>query len=342
MARYLVTGGCGFIGSHLADALIAAGHMVRILDDLSTGRRANAPESAEIIVGDVADPDTVAEAMAGIDGCFHLAAVASVARCNIDWAGAHRVNLTGTINVLAAARAADGRARKPVVYASSAAVYGDNPDLPLTEAARPLPRSAYGADKLGCELHARAAAIVHDLPTVGFRFFNVYGPRQDPESPYSGVISIFAGRAQRGDPLLIFGDGEQTRDFIYVADVVQHLLHGMQGLHDTDSAAAQAEVMNVCTGVPTSVRQLAEAIGALSGRGGAIEYRPPRDGDIKASVGSPEAARRRLNVSATVPLEEGLRRTLAVLRHPVDHEVRPAGRVGSSSEALATRPAGSN
>ncbi|WP_119461743.1 NAD-dependent epimerase/dehydratase family protein [Rhodospirillaceae bacterium SYSU D60014] len=315
MARYLVTGGCGFIGSHLADALVAGGHDVRILDDLSTGRRSNAPEAAELRIGDVADPAAVAEAMAGVDGCFHLAAVASVARCNTDWAGAHRVNLTGAINILSAARATDGQARVPVVYASSAAVYGDNPELPLGEDARTLPLSAYGADKLGCELHARAAAIVHDLPTIGFRFFNVYGPRQDPKSPYSGVISIFAGRVGRGDPLQIFGDGEQTRDFVYVDDVVRCVLAGMRRLQDARDETPRAEVMNVCTGAATAVRQLAEVMIDLAGQRVPIEHQPPREGDIKVSVGDPRTAGQRLNFKATVPLREGLSRTLASLAH---------------------------
>ena len=151
MALYLVTGGCGFIGSHLADALVAAGHGVRILDDLSTGKRENAPHAAEIVVGDVADAAAVRRAMAGVAGCFHLAAIASVARSNEDWAGTHRVNLTGAINVFDAARAQAG-GPVPVVYVSSAAVYGDNPNVPLAEDAATRPLTAYGADKLGCEL----------------------------------------------------------------------------------------------------------------------------------------------------------------------------------------------
>jgi UDP-glucose 4-epimerase len=173
MARYLVTGGCGFIGSHLADALVEAGHSVRILDDLSTGKRENAPEAAEIVIGDVADANAVARAMRGVDGAFHLAAIASVARSNEDWAGTHRVNVTGTVNVMDAARIAKSGKPVPVVYISSAAVYGDNQDVPLTEAATTRPLTAYGADKLASELHGRVAWEVHRVPTVGFRFFNI-------------------------------------------------------------------------------------------------------------------------------------------------------------------------
>jgi UDP-glucose 4-epimerase len=187
--KYLVTGGCGFIGSHLVDALCRAGHSVRILDDLSTGSLAYTPCSVEVIRGDVADLYSVKIAMRDVDGCFHLAAVASVERCNLDWPGTHRTNLAGTVAVFDAAR----KRSTPVVYASSAAVYGNNPDV-LTEDAVPRPISAYGADKLGCELHGSVAHRVHRVPNCGLRFFNVYGPRQDPNSPYSGVITIFSNR----------------------------------------------------------------------------------------------------------------------------------------------------
>jgi len=155
LARYLVTGGCGFIGSHLVDALVAAGHDVRILDDLSTGKRENVPDMNDVVIGDVSNPDVIAKAMSGMDGCFHLAAIASVQRSNEEWALTHRVNLTGAVNVFDAARNANPAGPVPVVYASSAAVYGDNPAVPLVEDAEKRPLTAYGADKLGCEQHAR-------------------------------------------------------------------------------------------------------------------------------------------------------------------------------------------
>ncbi len=300
MARYLITGGAGFIGSHLADALIADGETVRVLDDLSTGRRDNLPPAAELVVGDVADPATVRAAMDGVDGCFHLAAIASVARAAEDWLGTNRVNLVGTIAVLDAARAA----RTPVVYASSAAVYGDCPVQPITEAAPTRPLSAYGADKLACELHAQVATGVHSVPTVGLRFFNVFGPRQDPGSPYSGVISIFAGRLQRGDPIDVLGDGAQTRDFVYVADVVAALRAAMARL------PPGSPVFNVCTGRPTSVRDLAATLAALCGRAPEVRLRPPREGDIRHSVGAPEAAQRALGLAPPVALRDGLARVL--------------------------------
>jgi UDP-glucose 4-epimerase len=300
MATYLVTGGAGFIGSHLCDALVARGDRVRVLDDLSTGRRANLPPGVELIVGDVADAAVVRDAVAGVDGCFHLAAIASVSRGVDDWLGTHRTNLTGIITIFEALL----RRQVKVVYASSAAVYGDCPTQPVTETAPARPLSAYGADKLGCELHARVAAHVHGIPTVGLRFFNVYGPRQDPNSPYSGVISIFCERARSGAALDIHDDGQQTRDFVYVADVVTALLAAMR--RPTDEAA----VFNVCTGVATQVRELARTIARLAGREPEMRYLPPRPGDIRASVGSPTAARAALGLGSPLVLDDGLARVL--------------------------------
>jgi UDP-glucose 4-epimerase len=305
MATWLVTGGCGFIGSHLVDALLARGDRVRVLDDLSTGRRDNLPPGVEVLVGDVADRGLVERAFEGVDGCFHLAAVASVQRGNEDWLGTHRSNLTGTIAVLDAARARDGRGPLPVVYASSAAVFGDNAEIPLTEASSTRPLSAYGADKLGSEQHAAVAWHVHGVPTVGFRFFNVYGPRQDPKSPYSGVIAIFADRAAAGAEIRIDGDGGQTRDFVFVADVVRHLLAGMS------AAGRGARVYNVCTGRETSVLELARIIRAVAGSASPIVHRDARAGDIRRSLGDPSRATAELGVAAGTGIEAGLRVTLA-------------------------------
>jgi UDP-glucose 4-epimerase len=302
MGLYLVTGGCGFIGSHLVDALLARGDQVRVLDDLSTGKRENLDPRATLIEADVADAPSVGRAIAGTNGCFHLAAVASVERGNRDWLGTHRTNLTGTITVFDAARNAG---RVPVVYASSAAIYGDWPVLPLGEDAPLRPLSAYGADKLGCELHGRVALKVHGVRTVGCRFFNVYGPRQDPNSPYSGVISIFFERIGRGDGVTIFGDGGQTRDFIYVADVADALLRAMA--YET----ADAAVFNVCTGRSTSVLELARTIADLCGRDAAIDFAAGRVGDIRASLGDPARAAAALGFSADIRLADGLRRMQA-------------------------------
>ncbi len=306
MSRYLVTGGAGFIGSHLVESLLAAGHATRVLDDLSTGRRENLPPAAELILGDVADPATTSAAMAGMDGCFHLAAIASVARAAEDWPGTHRVTLGGTVAVLNAARAR----RVPVVYASSPAVYGDCADRPLTEAAPTHPLSAYGADKLGSELHAAVATGVFGVPTVGLRFFNVFGPRQDPASPYSGVISVFAGRLRAGAPLVLHGDGEQTRDFVFVADVVAALLAAMAWRGGT------AAVFNVCSGRATSIRELAATLAAIAGVPPRLTEGSPRPGDIRHSLGSPEASRAALGLGPPIPLAEGLAAVWAWLGRP--------------------------
>jgi UDP-glucose 4-epimerase len=305
MARYLVTGGCGFIGSHLVERLLAAGHEVTVLDDLSSGKAENLAAGAALMVGDVADPGTVASAMAGQDGAFHLAAIASVERSREDWVRTHQVNLGGTVNVLdAARRAREGGGPVPVVYASSAAVYGDNPAVPLAEDAQPQPLSAYGADKFGCELHARIADRIHGLKSVGFRFFNVYGPRQDPASPYSGVISIFADRIGRGEPITIYGDGEQVRDFVYVGDLVQYLLAAMA------RPMLGALVFNVCSGQATSVNHLAGLLGELTQRTPAIGYAPAREGDIRRSLGDPRRLMAEFGFACDTSLREGLRNTL--------------------------------
>jgi UDP-glucose 4-epimerase len=297
MSNFLVTGGCGFIGSHLADALVARRHRVRILDNLSTGRRENAPREAELVVGDITDRRMVRDCVADIDGIFHLAAIASVDESRRDWLGCHKVNLTGCINVLDAAR----RAAPPrVVYASSAAVYGDSGSVPLHENELPRPVNAYGADKLGCEMHARVATTLHAVPSVGLRLFNVYGPRQDPSSPYSGVISIFAERLGRKAPIDIFGDGHQVRDFIAVADVVAFFLAAMttnQGL---------GEAFDVCTGHGTTVLALGETMAAVLGIAPDIHFKPARPGDIRTSIGSPTRAAQMLGTSARLSLRDGL------------------------------------
>lgn len=305
MATYLVTGGCGFIGSHLGAALRQAGHGVRVLDDLSTGSVANLAPGATLLQGNVADPAAVCQALEGVDGCFHLAAIASVERGVRDWSGTHRVNLSGTVAVL---EAAARLGRIPVVYASSAAVYGDCAALPLAEDAPTRPLSAYGADKLGCEQHARVAGLVHGVPSLGLRFFNVFGPRQDPRSPYSGVISIFCDRLFRGEAVTIFGDGGQTRDFVYVADVVAALVRAM------GKTSTGAPVLNVCTGRQTTVRELALTIAELCGVPLDTRRAPPQAGAIRHSQGSPALAVEMLGLDAPTPFRRGLTEVLDWLR----------------------------
>ncbi|HEV7268363.1 MAG TPA: NAD-dependent epimerase/dehydratase family protein [Falsiroseomonas sp.] len=319
MSTYLVTGGCGFIGSHLCAALSARGDRVRVLDDLSTGSLDNLVPGAELIRGDVADALLVRRAMQGVAGCFHLAAIASVERGVQDWLGTHRANLTGTIAVLDAARGE----RLPVVYASSAAVYGDQATLPIAETAPRRPRSAYGADKLGCEQHALVAGVVHAVPTLGLRFFNVFGPRQDPRSPYSGVISIFCDRLSRGEKVTVFGDGEQTRDFVFVADVVAALLAGIR------AASTEAPVLNVCSGRPTSVKLLARTIAEACGVAAVVNHQPARSGEIRHSLGDPALSRAMLGLGEPVRLGEGLQAVVAWLR---------AGRPGVTAEPRLAEP----
>jgi len=303
--KYLVTGGCGFIGSHLVDALCAAGHSVRILDDLSSGSLTYTPRNVEVIQDDVADLYSVKIAMRDVDGCFHLAAVASVERCNLDWPGTHRTNLAGTVAVFDAARMRS----TPVVYASSAAVYGNNPDV-LTEDTVLRPISAYGADKLGCELHGLVAHRVHRVSNCGLRFFNVYGPRQDPNSPYSGVITVFSNRIKNGEPITINGDGRCTRDFIYVGDIVLALLMAMGYCHVNHTN----EVFNVSTGIETNIIDLANHISVVLEKTTCRTYGPPRPGDPLRSVGATEKAQCILGFRAAMDLAGGLARTL---REPV-------------------------
>ncbi len=299
MAGYLVTGGCGFIGSHLADALVRSGHRVRILDNLSTGKRDNSPPAAELVIGDVTDRATVRRCAEGVDGIFHLAAVASVETSRRDWLGSHAVNLTGAINVFDAARR-DGRPGVKVVYASSAAVYGDAAPVPAAETDPPRPVTPYGADKLGCELHARVATLLYGVPTVGLRPFNIYGPRQDPSSPYSGVISIFTDRLRRNLPITIYGDGQQVRDFVAVADAVAFFLAAMA------AEDAAGEVFNICTGRGTTIADLAHLVADRLGVRPTIEGAAPRQGDIRTSIGDPARAARTLRCTAGIGVRQGL------------------------------------
>jgi UDP-glucose 4-epimerase len=300
----VVTGGCGFIGSHLADALCARGEKVVILDDLSTGSRSNAPKSAEIIVGDVADAVLVDSVARGAKAMFHLAAIASVQRCEEDRASTARTNVGGTEAIFAAAAAQ----HIPVIYASSAAIYGENPVLPLAETATPAPLSAYGRDKLANEHTARTAWEASGVPSIGLRFFNVFGPRQDPKSPSSGVISIFAQAAADGRGITYFGNGEQTRDFIFVGDIVKLLL----AAHS--QALNSARIVNGCTGHATSLVHLRETLAKLTGAALPCTHAPARAGDIQHSLGCPHAAQTLLGFTAATPLEEGLRALLTELR----------------------------
>lgn len=299
--RFLVTGGCGFIGSHLVERLLLLGYDVKVLDHLSTGRIENVPPGTDVMVADVSDAETVRAAMQGIDGCFHLAAVASVARSNSDPMLSNETNLRGAINVFHTAAAVGG---VPVVYASSAAVYGASGRVPLSELVETRPISVYGADKLSAEIHAQVVTHLYGVPTVSLRFFNVYGPRQDTSSPYSGVISIFAERLLNGRPLTIHGDGSQQRDFVYVGDVVDVLIAAMT------NRPSGAIVCNICTGIGTSVRQLAALLSSLIGTRPSYEFAPARPGDICVSTGDPGRVVELYGLAKPTGLRDGLIRLL--------------------------------
>ncbi|MGN7612605.1 NAD-dependent epimerase/dehydratase family protein [Magnetococcales bacterium HHB-1] len=313
MASYLITGGCGFIGSHLAEALIDRGDAVRILDDLSSGDEGNPPKNCEIMIGDVADENCAKRAMQDMDGCFHLAAEASVVRSTEDWLGTHRTNQTGTLQILNAARKTRGMGI-PVIYASSAAVYGNNRNIPLKEESTLAPLTAYGADKLGSELHAAIATGMFQVPTMGFRFFNVFGPRQDPSSPYSGVISIFADAIQKQKKIIIHGDGKQSRDFVYVKDIVRFLLKGLEKLQQDQGIQRAAKVLNVCHGQSVTIHQLALTLFDLFNQTTPLEFGLKRAGDIKHSLGDPSQAQNILAIKPKIPLKEGLTHLVQYLR----------------------------
>jgi len=304
MTGYLVTGGAGFIGSHLVEALVARGERVRVLDDLSSGRRENLSAvlgQVELLEGDVADPGTVDRAIDGCEAVFHLAAIASVQASIENPRHAHKVNVDGTLNVLEAARQA--RVRR-VILASSAAVYGDHTALPLAEDLRPRPLSPYAANKATGEMYCTAFHASYGLPTVALRFFNVYGPRQDPTSPYSGVISIFASRMRRGKAPVIYGDGKQTRDFVYVEDVVRAMLLACE------REAAVGEVFNLASATQTSILQLTTMLNEVLGTDIPPKFGPARTGEVRLSEGNVRRAREALGWEAAIPMREGLTRLL--------------------------------
>ena len=299
MAQYLVTGGAGFIGGHLCRALRAGGHDVVVLDDLSTGTRANLEPDTQLIEGDIRDEQAVANAIQNCDAVIHLAAIASVMRYGVDWQHASSINLGGTIVVFQAA----ARAGVPVVYASSAAVYGAAADLPLREDALAQPISGYGADKLACELHAAAMAEVDGLISIGLRFFNIYGPGQLRGSDYSGVVTTFLDRWQAGDALCVFGDGAQSRDFIYVADIVRAILAAIE----VTGTATGADVLNICSSKPTSITKLITDLASATGHDFEVTHLPARKGEILHSLGDGSRAKSVLGFAPGTAMTDGLR-----------------------------------
>ena len=297
---YLVTGGAGFIGSHITDRLLADGHRVRILDNFSTGKRENIPDSAavEVIEGDVGDYETVRLAMEQVDIVFHEAAIASVPETVGNPLASERVNYRGTLNILEAARQAGV---KRVMFACSAAVYGDLPELPKTEDMPVKPLTPYAIDKLASEHACQAYYHLYGLETVSLRYFNVFGPRQDPSSPYSGVISIFTEHLNHGKQPTIYGDGEQTRDFVYVADVVE------ANIKASAAPMAAGKAINIAAGGKLSINDLLKTICNIKGQPFEPHYKPGREGDIKHSRADISVAREYLDWQPQVGFEAGLR-----------------------------------
>ncbi|MFF7709799.1 NAD-dependent epimerase/dehydratase family protein [Pseudomonas sp. NPDC007930] len=304
-ATVLITGGAGFIGSHLAAALLAKGYAVRVLDDLSTGKRENldlAHPRLALTVGDVADAALVARATEGCSAVVHLAAVASVQASVDDPVKTHQSNFIGSLNVCEAMRNAGVRR---VVFASSAAVYGNNGEgVAVLESTPKAPLTPYASDKLASEYYFEFYAREHGLEPAIFRFFNIYGPRQDPSSPYSGVISIFAERAQNGTPIQVFGDGEQTRDFFYVEDLVELLLQALE------QPQVVAGAVNVGLNHATSLNDLLAALATVVGELPPVSHKAARAGDIRHSRANNDRLRQAYTLKTPTPLAEGLRRLL--------------------------------
>ena len=317
MSIYLITGGAGFIGSHLANTLLRAGHEVRVVDDLSTGCRESLEPAVELIEGDVADVALMWRAADGVAGVFHLAATTSAARCREQWPAAHRTNQAGSVAVFDAARE---RGQIPVCYASSAAVYGDQGHRAIQEGTRARPMTALGTDKLGSEFQAAIAFRAHGVPNLGLRMFHAYGPRSAIQPPYPDVVATFAARILAGQVITLHGDGLQSRDFVHVFDVVRYFFAGMQVLQ----RKPQSLVLNLCTGRATSIRGLADLMGVVAARVPLVQFGPARAGDPRALLGDPNEAIHVLGVEAGIDLEAGLRSLLPVVAPPAPGWLRHA------------------
>ena len=307
MSICLVTGGAGFIGSHLTEALVAAGHTVRVLDDLSSGNVANlasVKDRVQLFQGSVTAPELVRQAVAGCDVVYHLAALPSVAKSVEQPLASHDVCATGTLNVLDAARLAGVRR---VVYAASSSAYGDQPGDVRRETDALIPLSPYAAAKLAGEHYCQCCHAVYGLETVRLRFFNVFGPRQDAKSPYSGVISLFSAAMAKGQAPTVYGDGLQTRDFVYVANVVQALHRAAQ------APQAVGNVYNIGNGKSVTILELVQHLNQLLGTKLKAIHAPPRAGDVRHSLADISLARRDLGYEPTVSFPDGLSRTLDAL-----------------------------
>lgn len=316
---YLVTGGAGFIGSNIVDALVRRGERVRVLDDFSTGSRANLAEVAdhvEVMEGDLRDMDAVRRAVDRVTYITHQAALRSVPRSVDDPLSTDAVNTHGTLQLLVAAR--EAKTVRRVVYASSSSVYGDSPALPKVEDQTPAPISPYAVAKLAAEHYCRTFSHLYGLETVSLRYFNVFGPRQSPESKYAAVVPLFIRAAIDDEPLIIHGDGEQSRDFTYIDNVVQ------ANLLACTTPGVGGQVFNIACNSRHSVLAIARAIEKLLGRKVRIEHTPPRSGDVRHTQASIEKAERLLHYHPTVGFEDGMRRTLEHLRAVLSNAPRRA------------------
>jgi nucleoside-diphosphate-sugar epimerase len=313
MSYYLVTGGAGFIGSHLAEELVRRGHRVRVADSLITGKRANLAhvQGVEFLEGDLAEFDFAQRSTKGVDYVLHQAAIPSVPRSVNDPITSNRANVDATLNVLVAAR--DAGVRR-VVFAGSSSAYGNTPTLPKHEGMPERPLSPYALQKVIGEQYLQMFTTLYGLETVSIRYFNVFGPRQDPSSPYSGVISVFASALLDRRPPTIYGDGEQTRDFTYVANVVDGVLRACE------APEANGQVINVATGCRISLNTLFETMSRLLGADVKPVYAEPRQGDVRDSQADISKARRILGYTPTVSFDEGLRLTVDWYR--ASHGVR--------------------
>jgi nucleoside-diphosphate-sugar epimerase len=303
MSSFLVTGGAGFIGSHLAAELVRRGHRVRVVDSLVTGKRRNLDHvpDVEFVEGDLAEPPVAVRAVEGMDYVLHQAAIPSVPRSVKDPVQSNRANVTASLNVLVAARDAGV---KRLVYAGSSSAYGNTPTLPKREDMPTNPLSPYALQKLVAEQYCRLFTALYGFETVTIRYFNVFGPRQDPGSPYSGVISLFSAALLEGRRPIIYGDGEQTRDFTYVANVVDGVLRACE------APKAAGEVINVATGGRISLNELLRVMNHIVGTDLQAVYQDPRAGDVRDSQADISKAKALLGYEPVLPFEEGLRRTL--------------------------------
>lgn len=305
MAHYLVTGGGGFVGSNIVQALLERGERVRVLDNFATGRQQNLADLAneiELIEGDIRDPQVTARAVAGVDYVLHQAALGSVPRSVQDPITSNEVNVNGTLNMLWAAKQAGV---KRFVTASSSSVYGNTPQLPKEEAMSPNPISPYAVSKLACERYTMSFHAVYGLPTVALRYFNVFGPKQDPLSQYAAVIPRFITAIKKGEAPVVYGDGEQSRDFTFIENVVQ------ANLLACTAPAAPGQFMNIACGDRYSLNTLLQLLAEIIGKDVRPIYQAERSGDVKHSLASIERAKKVLGFSPAVNFRDGLKRTVA-------------------------------